>query len=306
MEKKEITKTKGNNKLFQYLLKFLHIISVIGVVGGFCAMLLILFGRPQGDFNGTEIVYDKIVLLVFNKAVIYGAILMVVTVFAYSLFTEWGFFKYRFLILKWILMLAIFVIAWFFIGSSISGMASISDAGLHMNEMKDVYLTYWNKAKVSLIIEIVLLLLTMYVSIQKPFGVRETKPFKYRKVVIAILIPCVILGVGMLIKTEIRHTELRNTPIEDIDVSQVKDGIYEGTSEFGNYTYHLKVTVKNHEIDQIEDLAPRDSIYVTYATGVFHKIIDQQTPDVEAISGATTTSKAFMKAVENALQQGKE
>lgn len=296
---------KSNNRFFQCTLKFLHMIAVIGVMGGFCSMLLILLGRSFGDFNGTEIVYDKIVLLIFNKAVIYGAIVMLITVFIYGFFTKWGFFKYRFLILKWILMAAVFLIAWLFVGSSISGMASLSDAGLHMNGMREIYLGYRNKAMVSLVIEIILLLLTMYVSIRKPFGQRETKPFKYRKVVLAILIPCVLLGVGMIIKAEVRHVELRNTPIADIEVAEVKDGVYEGTSEFGNYTYHVKVTVKNHEIEQIEDLAPRDSIYVTYATGVFQKIIDQQTPDVDAISGATTTSKAFMKAVENALEQGK-
>ncbi|MDD3240531.1 MAG: FMN-binding protein, partial [Lachnospira sp.] len=65
------------------------------------------------------------------------------------------------------------------------------------------------------------------------------------------------------------------------------------------------VKVENHKITELKDMAPRDSIYVTYATGVFRKIINQQTPDVDAITGATTTSKAFMKAVENALNQGK-
>lgn len=306
MEKKEKQVSKKSNRVFMCILKFLHILSVIGVMGGFCVMLLILTGRSYSDFNGTEIVYDKMVLLVFNKAVIYGGIIMAITAFVYGFFTEWRFFKYRFLILKWILMFAIFMIAWFFIGSSISGMASVSDAGLHMNGMRQTYLNYKDRATVSLVFEIILLLFTMYVSIRKPFGKREVQPFKHRKMVLAILVPCVVVGIVFLVSTEIRHTKLRNTPIADIDVSQVKDGTYEGTSKFGNYTYHVQVSIKNHKIDKIEDVAPRDSIYVTYATGVFQKILDKQKPDVDAVSGATTTSKAFMKAVENALEQGLE
>lgn len=144
----------------------------------------------------------------------------------------------------------------------------------------------------------------MYLSVRKPFGKRETKPFKYHNVVLAVSLLCVVAGSVVLIQSDPRMKKLRNYPIEDIDVSQVADGTYEGTADFSDYTYHVSVTVENHEITEIKDLAPRDSIYVTYATGVFRKIIAQQTPNVDAITGATTTSKAFMVAVENALQQG--
>lgn len=268
-------------------------------------MLLILLGRDMNTLSGTDFVYDKIVLWIFNTAIIYGAIFMVATSFVYGMFTGWGFFKYRFLIIKWILMVCIFAVAWLFVGSSVSGMASISDAGLHMGEMKDNYMGYWSQAIWSLAIELILLLITMYVSMRKPFGKREVKPFRYRKIVMAVVGVCVVAGVIMAVQAEIRHYKLRSTPIESINVAEVADGTYEGTSEFGSYTYHVSVKVENHKITELKDMAPRDSIYVTYATGVFRKIINQQTPDVDAITGATTTSKAFMKAVENALNQGK-
>lgn len=269
-------------------------------------MLVLLLGRDMTTFTGNEIMYDKMVLKLFNTAIIYGAILMAVTIFAYSLFTEWGFVKFRFIIIKYLLLIGIFSVAWFLVGSAVSGMASISDAGLHMSSMRSKYEGYYNQAVWSLGAELILMLITMFVSIRKPFGKRDTKPFKHRKIVIGILVPCAILGVVMMIVTEVRHVKLRNTPIKDVNLAEIQDGEYEGTSEFGNYTYHLRVTVKNHQITNIEDLKPRDSIYVTYATGVFNKIKDQQTPNVDAISGATTTSKAFMKAVENALETSKK
>jgi uncharacterized protein with FMN-binding domain len=40
------------------------------------------------------------------------------------------------------------------------------------------------------------------------------------------------------------------------------------------------------------------------AEGVVKSILDQQKNDVDVVSGATTTSKALLKAVENALVKG--
>lgn len=293
----------GNSfgKMFRSSLKMLHLLSAVSITGGFLCMLITLLTRNRSAFTGSEVIYDKINLNLFNTAIIYGAILMIITIFIYSTMTEWGFLKFRFLIIKWILLAAICGVAWFGVGSAISGMASISDAGLHMGEMAAQYNAYWNQSVICLSIELVLLVLTIFISIKKPFGKRNTKPFKYRKVVIACLVPCMILGIGMMIMSEVRHISLRNTPIADIDVQEIADGEYEGESTFGSYTYHVRVTVAGNKIIKIEDLAPRESIYVTYASGVFNKIIDQQTPDVDAITGATTTSKAFMKAVEDAL-----
>lgn len=41
---------------------------------------------------------------------------------------------------------------------------------------------------------------------------------------------------------------------------------------------------------------------ITYAQGVFAKIIRDQNANTDAITGATTTSKMFRKAVEDALK----
>lgn len=273
----------------------------MSVTGGFLCMIAMLATRNMNHFNGTEVYTDKVTLILFNTVIIYGAIALVVTSFIYSLFTEWGFIKYRFVIIKWGLLLCIFAIAWFQIGSAISGMTSISDAGLHLDQMQDTYINHWKMAIIGVLEEIILLILVVIISVRKPFGKRDVKPFKHRKIMIAGFTICVMIGIGFWIQSEIRHINLRNTPIANVDVSTVADGDYEGESIFGSYTYHVRVTVQNHKITEIKDLAPRDSIYVTYATNVLDRIVKKQTPNVDAVSGATTTSKAFMKAVENAL-----
>lgn len=284
------------------ILKIFHLLSAISVVGGFLCIFVLLIQNGSPIQPVAEAAYDRAILIIFNTAVIYGAILLVITIAIYSLFTTWGFVKYRYLIIKWILLIGIFCIAWFLVGSALSGMASISDAGYQAGLMKKQYQTYEKNALIGIIIELIMLVGVVIVSVCKPFGKLDTKEFKHRKLVLIILIPCIIFGITMTIQSEIRHIHLRNTPIEDIDVSKIEDGVYEGKSTFGSYTYHIKVTIANHRITDIDDMAPRNSIYVQYATGVFSRIIDKQTPNVDAISGATTTSKAFMKAVENALK----
>jgi uncharacterized protein with FMN-binding domain len=47
-------------------------------------------------------------------------------------------------------------------------------------------------------------------------------------------------------------------------------------------------------------LQNRDTKHAVRAEGIVHEIINKQTPNVDAVSGATT-SKALMKAVENSL-----
>ena len=60
------------------------------------------------------------------------------------------------------------------------------------------------------------------------------------------------------------------------------------------------------ELVTIEILQNRDTKHAKLSEGVIYEMIKKQTPNVDAISGATTTSKALMKAVENSLTLDKK
>ncbi len=89
--------------------------------------------------------------------------------------------------------------------------------------------------------------------------------------------------------------------IQDVDISGVSDGEYAGAFSYGKFEYKVKTIVKARKIIDIQILENRDTKYAKRAEGVISKIIERQTPNVDAVSGATTTSKALMKAVENSL-----
>jgi uncharacterized protein with FMN-binding domain len=99
--------------------------------------------------------------------------------------------------------------------------------------------------------------------------------------------------------------EVRELKIENIDLNLVKSGAYEGDFSYGNYKYVVNVIVEKHKIMEINIINNRNTKYSKMAEGVIQEILTEQKSNVDAISGATTTSKALLKAVENALNKGK-
>jgi uncharacterized protein with FMN-binding domain len=98
---------------------------------------------------------------------------------------------------------------------------------------------------------------------------------------------------------------VRAMPINHVDLTQVKDGKYPGSFTYGGFRYEVEVEVANHQIKNTTVTKNRTASHAQKAEGVMNRILEQQRNDVDVVSGATTTSKALLKAVENALE-GKE
>ena len=82
------------------------------------------------------------------------------------------------------------------------------------------------------------------------------------------------------------------------------DGTYRGTAAgmMGDVT--VEVVVKDHAISSIvlKEHKETDGIYQKAEQGVIASILENQSTEVDAVSGATKTSDAIMKAVEDALK----
>jgi uncharacterized protein with FMN-binding domain len=94
---------------------------------------------------------------------------------------------------------------------------------------------------------------------------------------------------------------VRNMSIGSPPIGEIPNGAYRGAYAYGSFEYVVEVSIADGRIMGIKAIANRDTSHARSAEGVFPRIIDAQTPDVDAVTGATTTSKALMKAVENAL-----
>ena len=96
---------------------------------------------------------------------------------------------------------------------------------------------------------------------------------------------------------------VKETTFEEINISDISDGVYIGEYDVNFIYAKVEVTVQNGEITNINILEHRNERGKA-AEAITNKIVDEQKIDVDAISGATTSSTVIKKAVENALKNG--
>jgi len=111
-----------------------------------------------------------------------------------------------------------------------------------------------------------------------------------------------VLGVGLGLLGYYDLESYRNMEIKTPDLAQIPDGSYTGSVSYSGFEYAVEVRIAEHRIERAEVIENRDSDYARFAEGVIQRIIEKQSPDVDGITGATTTSKCLMKAVETALE----
>lgn len=93
-------------------------------------------------------------------------------------------------------------------------------------------------------------------------------------------------------------------PINGIDLSDLPDGSYTGVYEFKRWSNTLVVTVEGHKITAIAIEKDMPGAQVTDCAGeLFRRVIAQQDTKIDAVASATVSSKAYLRAIENALEQ---
>ncbi|MBC2582154.1 FMN-binding protein [Clostridium sp. DJ247] len=127
----------------------------------------------------------------------------------------------------------------------------------------------------------------------------------FLKIVLSIIIVIILFGVsGIFFLT--RGIEAgRQQVINNVDLRQLSDGTYDGKYESGRWSNELMVTIKDNKIskiDMVKDVTiPKSGV----SDELFNKVVKKQNTDVDVVSGATVTSKAYLKAIEDALKKGK-
>ena len=96
---------------------------------------------------------------------------------------------------------------------------------------------------------------------------------------------------------------VKETTFEEINISDISDGIYVGEYDVNFIYAKVEVTVQNGEITNINILEHKNE-RGEVAEAITNKIVNEQRIDVDAISGATNSSTVIKKAVENALKSG--
>ena len=95
------------------------------------------------------------------------------------------------------------------------------------------------------------------------------------------------------------------TPVASVPADGYKDGTYEGSGTGFGGTIRVRVTISGGKIAAIDILeaSGETASYFASAQGVISRMIAGNTPNVDAVSGATYSSNGIIQAVQNALSQ---
>ena len=95
------------------------------------------------------------------------------------------------------------------------------------------------------------------------------------------------------------------TPTTEVPAGGYADGTYTGSGTGFGGTITVQVTVTDHKIAAINivDASNETASYFANAQGVISKILASQSPNVDAVSGATYSSNGIISAVQSALAQ---
>ena len=95
------------------------------------------------------------------------------------------------------------------------------------------------------------------------------------------------------------------TPTTEVPEGGYKDGTYQGSGTGFGGTITVQVTVSGGKITAVDILSASGETgsYFASAQGAVSKVLSSQSPNVDAVSGATYSSNGIIQAVQNALSQ---
>lgn len=124
---------------------------------------------------------------------------------------------------------------------------------------------------------------------------------KIVKIILGI-VGVIVLGVSIMVFILMNGMDTAQAlELNQINLAQVEDGKYVGTYETTRWTNSVEVTVKDHKITEVIIVKDVMIALEGLSDRLFKKVMDKQSIEVDIETGATITSKAYLKAIENAI-----
>ena len=127
---------------------------------------------------------------------------------------------------------------------------------------------------------------------------------KWKKVVLICAGAFIIAVVAFGIFLTDGLSEGMEVSVDGVDLASIPDGSYIGSYDFKRWSNSVTVHVSGNRITGIE---MNEDVFGAGVTDAFNEIVSrvltEQNTKVDAVSGATVTSKAYLKAIENALNR---
>lgn len=267
------------------LLLVVHLVVVGSWIGATALVLWFLMdGRPASDLAAFRI----------HDVAIWSSLAVLATSVAFSLFTPWGFFAHRWLTLKWLALAALSLLAIFVRAPALSALAAAAALGADGAEGRA-------QAQLSSAAELLALVLVVALSVFKPWGKTTLRWAPPRKVLVpGVLVAAAAVAVLSVAQAIVLY-RYRATPIPAVPIPQLAGpSTCKGSARLG-VDAEATVRVEGGRLSAVEAHARPSSHYGRLAEGVGTSMVREQRVDVDAITGATTTSRVLQLAVADAL-----
>lgn len=131
------------------------------------------------------------------------------------------------------------------------------------------------------------------------------KGYKVLLIILSIIVMLIVAGTIAIKSIETRLGSLVDLEMPQIDLSEVPDGTHLGEYRSFPVMAKVNVIVKNNQIISVELLSYRHGQNMKLDE-LPDRIVQAQSLDVDAVSGATLTSKTVLLAVDRALKGERE
>lgn len=116
--------------------------------------------------------------------------------------------------------------------------------------------------------------------------------------VVVVIISAIIVYFAVQTKDNLNQLAMMN--IEEIDLSETENGLYTGTYTVFPITVVVSIEVVDHKMIDIEILKHTQGQGIA-AEVIIDDVLDNQSINVDAIAGATYSSKVILLAIKAAL-----
>lgn len=141
---------------------------------------------------------------------------------------------------------------------------------------------------------------------------KRKRRFKVMITILSIVLVIALAGIGAVIWDTPARGELKNMVFDEVKFGNLNDGVYTGKyrgTKNGLRDAAVEITVESGAVTKITVTGGayaggKENAEIARGISIvdlFEKVIDSQSLHVDAISGATLTTNAHLKAVESAL-----
>ena len=116
--------------------------------------------------------------------------------------------------------------------------------------------------------------------------------------IISVVVVICLIGAGFVM---LGKNKTLTAPLNGISLTSVADGTYEGSYSGFRWSNTVSVMVQDHKITTIEQVKPQVVASQNTITKLIDSVITSQSTDIDVVSGATADTRAFLSAVEDAL-----